>query len=118
MIHQLDAISDFIAKGRLRLGMTRAELHGILGPPDEEGGTSRKYRMPSIYKYGDVQFVFPGARSVEESESQGLLYVYVDDDVEGVEEPLFLLQQGRDREGAAGVNSVGVPNRDESPTGR
>ena len=35
--------------------------------------------------------VFPGARSVQEGESQGLLYAYVDDDVEGLEEPLFLL---------------------------
>src|SRR5690242_18592219 len=116
MIQKLDTISDFIAKGRVRLGMTRAELHGILGPPDDEGGTSRKYRIPSIYKYGDVQFVFPDARAVEESESQGLLYVYVDDDVDGVEEPLFLSQQGRHRGGATGVNGVGVPNRDESPT--
>jgi hypothetical protein len=116
MIHKFDTISDFIAQGHVRLGMTRAELHVILGPPDDEGGTSRKYRMPSIYKYGDVQFVFPGARSVEESGSQGLLYVYVDDNVDGVEEPLFLLQQGRDHGGAAGVTGVGVPTRDESPT--
>jgi hypothetical protein len=94
MIHKLDAISDLIGNGRIRLGMTRAELHDLLGPPNEEGGASRKYTRPSIYKYGEVQFVFPGARSVQESESQGLLYVYVDD-VDGVDEPVFLLQENR-----------------------
>ena len=71
--------------------MTRQELHNLLGRPDKEGGTSRKHKMASIYMYGDVQFVFPQARTLGESEPQGLLYVYVDEGVEGVEEPLFLL---------------------------
>ena len=71
--------------------MTRAELRGLLGNPDDEGGTSRKYRTPSIYKYGDVQFVFTASMSVHESEVQGLQYVYVDD-LGDVQAPLFLLQ--------------------------
>jgi hypothetical protein len=91
MIDKLDAIEDLIGVGQIRLGMTRGELLGVLGPPNEEGGTSRKYKKPSIYKYGDVQFVFPSSRSAKESEAQGLLYVYVDDG-DGVEEPLFLLR--------------------------
>ena len=91
MIQKLEAVTDLIGQGRLRLGMTRTELHDLLGRPDQEGGTSRKYRMPCIYKYGDVQFVFPGAKSAEEGESQGLLYAYVDDGVDGLDEPLFLL---------------------------
>jgi hypothetical protein len=92
MIRKLDAVYDLIGNGQIRLGMTRSELHGVLGPPDEEGGTSRKYKISSICKYGDVQFVFPIARTAAESDGQGLMYVYVDDDVEGVEEPRFLLQ--------------------------
>jgi len=98
MIQRLEAIADLIGQGRVRLGMTRSELLDLLGRPDQEGGTSRKYRMPCIYKYGDVQFVFPGAKSVQEGESQGLLYAYVDDGVEGLEEPLFLL--GGERPGS------------------
>jgi hypothetical protein len=49
MTHKLDAISDLIGHGRIGLGMTRSELHDLLGPPNEEGGTSRKYTRPSIY---------------------------------------------------------------------
>lgn len=60
MIQKLEAVADLIGQGRVRLGMSRSELHDLLGRPDQEGGTSRKYRTPSIYKYGDVQFVFPG----------------------------------------------------------
>ncbi len=91
MIQKMEAVADLIGQGRVRLGMTRSELRDLLGQPDQEGGTSRKYRTPCIYKYGDVQFVFPGAKSVKEGESQGLLYAYVDDGVDGLEEPLFLL---------------------------
>ncbi len=91
MIQKLEAVADLIGQGRVRLGMSRSELHDLLGRPDQEGGTSRKYRTPSIYKYGDVQFVFPGAKSAADGESQGLLYAYVDDDVDGLDEPMFLL---------------------------
>jgi hypothetical protein len=92
MIHKLDAVLHLIHMGQIRLGMTRTELLSVLGQPDEEGGTSRKYKRSSIYKYGDVQFVFPNASTAAESEQQGLQYVYVDDDVEDVKEPLFLLR--------------------------
>ena len=91
MIRNIELISGLITQGRIRIGMTRAELHALLGKPDEEGGTSRKYRTPCIYKYGDVQFIFPISKSVHESEAEGLQYVYVDDFGE-VEAPLFLLQ--------------------------
>jgi hypothetical protein len=92
MIHKLDAVSDLIGKGQIKLGITRMELRGMLGPPDEEGGTSRKYKVSSIYKFGDIQFVFPDARTAMEAKAQGLLYIYVDDDLDGIEEPLFLLK--------------------------
>lgn len=42
----------------LRVGMSREEVVALLGVPDQEGGTSRKYRTPSIFKYGNVEFHF------------------------------------------------------------
>jgi hypothetical protein len=92
MIRKLDVVSGLIASGQLRVGMIRSELLDILGPPDATGGASRKYREDCIYKYGDVQFVFPTAASARDTELHGLLYAYVDDDVDGVDEPLFLLR--------------------------
>jgi hypothetical protein len=59
MIHKLDLVSVLVHNGQIRLGMTRKELQAILGAPNEVGGTSRKSRIDSIFKYGDVQFVFP-----------------------------------------------------------
>lgn len=42
----------------LRLGMSHDELKAVLGQPDDVGGTSRRWRTPAIYKYGDVEFHF------------------------------------------------------------
>jgi hypothetical protein len=92
MIQKLDLISGLIKDGHIRLGMTRKELQAILGTPDEVGGTSHKYKVHSIFKYGDVQFVFPPAKTLAESESQGLHYVYVDEGIEEVEEPIYVLR--------------------------
>ena len=54
----------FQATGRiapLRLGATRAEVHRLLGEPDDTGGTSRRQRLPLIWRYGEVEFHFePG----------------------------------------------------------
>jgi len=45
--------------------MDRAQVESSLGVPDDMGGTSRKYRKPSIWKYGDVELHFiPGADSL------------------------------------------------------
>lgn len=43
---------------RIRIGMTRDEVVAVLGPPSKVGCTSRKYRTPSIYKYGEVELHF------------------------------------------------------------
>ena len=43
---------------QVRIGMTRDEIVAVLGPPDDKGCTSRKYRTPSIYKYGDIELHF------------------------------------------------------------
>lgn len=44
--------------GPVRLGMNREEVESSLGAPDDVGGTSRKYRKPSIWKYGDIELHF------------------------------------------------------------
>jgi hypothetical protein len=92
MIRKLESVSGLIAARRIALGMTRGELRAILGTPDELDGASRKYNWPCIYMYGEIQFVFPRASSGRECQTQGLLYAYVADAVDGVEGPLFLLR--------------------------
>lgn len=43
--------------------MTRPEVKALLGEPCDVGCTSRKYRTPSCFKYGEVQVFFgPRAR--------------------------------------------------------
>jgi hypothetical protein len=44
--------------GRIRIGMTRGEVVQALGPPDDQGVTSRKYRTPSLSKYGEIEIHF------------------------------------------------------------
>jgi len=44
--------------GRVRLGMHEGEVAALLGTPDAVGGTSRKYRKPSLWVYGDVELFF------------------------------------------------------------
>jgi len=34
------------------LSKSREEILDLLGTPDEIGGTSRKYKTPSVYSYG------------------------------------------------------------------
>jgi hypothetical protein len=43
---------------RVRVGMSREEVLALLGPPDDVGGTSRKYRTPSVFKYGQIELHF------------------------------------------------------------
>jgi len=47
---------DIISK--VQLGMCRITVEALLGKPDDTGGTSRKYRLPAIWKYGDVELHF------------------------------------------------------------
>lgn len=42
----------------IELGMTREEVIAILGEPDVKGGTSRKYPIPHVFKYGDIELWF------------------------------------------------------------
>jgi hypothetical protein len=59
---------------RIRIGMTRDEVTAVLGPPDDVGGTSRKYRTPSIYKYGVIELHF------EPWKSGKLVMAYTEDE--------------------------------------
>jgi hypothetical protein len=44
--------------GPIHLGMSRDEVRGRLGEPDAMGGTSRQYRTPSLWKYGDIELIY------------------------------------------------------------
>lgn len=58
----------------IKLGMTRKEIVGVLGEPDDVGGVTRKYKTPSIYKYGIYEFTF-GLQKTD-----GLCWVGYDDE--------------------------------------
>lgn len=59
---------------KVRIGMTRDEVLGSLGPPDDVGGTSRKYRTPSVFRYGRTEIHF------EPWKTGRLNMVYIEDD--------------------------------------
>ena len=54
-------LRDFLARGvvpEAPFGCDRQHLESAFGPPEATGGTSRKYRQPIIWKYGDIEFSF------------------------------------------------------------
>ena len=59
---------------RVCVGMTRDEVVAALGPPDDMGGTSRKYRTPRVYRYGRIEVYF------EPWKAGRLHMVYTEDD--------------------------------------
>lgn len=89
-LKKFELISNLIKCNEICIGMTRTEVESCLGKPDDISIGTRKYKVPPIWKYGDVEFVFPPAKNEIESRNDGLLYVYVDDGV--VKEPIFLLK--------------------------
>ena len=68
---------------KIRLGMTRKEVADVLGDPDDTGATSRKYRTPAIYKYGEIELHF------EPWKSGTLTMVYTEDEI-STQQTLFL----------------------------
>jgi hypothetical protein len=59
---------------KVRIGMSRDEIVALLGVPDDIGGTSRKSKIPCIYKYGNVEFHFGATQSGK------LVLAYTEDD--------------------------------------
>jgi hypothetical protein len=54
----LEALFQTESLGPILLGMSRAQVQEALGPSDEVGCTSRKYRRPSCWFYGDIELHF------------------------------------------------------------
>ncbi len=55
------SVRDFLKTGELgpvRLGMSREQVQELLGEPDDTGGNSRRHRVPTIWKYGDLELHF------------------------------------------------------------
>jgi hypothetical protein len=96
-------IIRLIDQGRLCLRMSREEVRALLGNPSDIGGTSRQYPVPAIWKYGDVEFHWSLARSIEDASEGGLLLVMVDG-WEGGPDPRILLQDDQDPETGARAN--------------
>lgn len=44
--------------GTICLGMSRTQVREAIGSPEYIGGTTRKYRQPSIWGYGDIELHF------------------------------------------------------------
>jgi len=69
------ALKEFLFTGRfgpVELGMKRQDVLTCLGVADCTGGTSRKHRIPAIWKYGSFEFHFGDA-------GQPLTLIHADD---------------------------------------
>src|SRR5687768_9296894 len=49
---------DTGAFGPVKLGMSHVQVEDILGPPESTGGTSRRFKTPVIWLYGDIELHF------------------------------------------------------------
>jgi hypothetical protein len=63
------SIPGFLASGHLgpiHLGMPERDVRAALGEPTDTGGTSKKYRRPTIWRYGkNIEIIFaPEQRAV------------------------------------------------------
>jgi hypothetical protein len=88
---RLEEIRKLVDRGFIHLGMSRDELRSLLGDPDDVGAISRKYEHPSIWKYGEVEFFWPLAKSARQAQEDGLELVMVDGWEDGPD-PIILLQ--------------------------
>jgi hypothetical protein len=69
----MELILEKIKSGEIRVGLSLEEVKTILGEPTDWGSTSRKYKMPMIYRWGKLEFAFTPARN--KHERQFLVYV-------------------------------------------
>jgi hypothetical protein len=74
---------DVLDLSKARIGMSRDEVIATFGEPELQGGTSRKYRTPSVFRYGRIEFWF------EEWKSGGLRSVHQVDEVGSYVRQLF-----------------------------
>ena len=44
--------------GKIHLGMHEDDVTAILGKPDFLGGSTRKYRKPSLWAYGNIELIY------------------------------------------------------------
>jgi hypothetical protein len=75
----LPDIVGLIRQGHLRLGMTKAEVRALLGPPPRWGSTTRKYREPGIWAYGPIELWFERRPSRTPWPGPRLTGVYTED---------------------------------------
>ena len=66
-------IAEKIKKGLIYKNMLLSELVDLLGVEEDSGGISRKYKMPCVFKYEDLEFGFSAAKF--KNQSQFLIYV-------------------------------------------
>ncbi len=55
------SMQDFLRTGQfgpVRLGLSRRQLRGLLGEPENWGPTPRAQHNAGIWKYGDIEFFF------------------------------------------------------------
>ena len=86
-IERLSEVQEHLDEGRIVPGMSKIDVKHVMGKPDAWGATSRKQRVPLIWKYGDVEFGFTPGKEPD----QELCMIFIDDGVDGVEEPMFLM---------------------------
>lgn len=72
----LARIALLIEQNKLRIGMLRDDIVKILGEPDDVGMTSRKYKVPSIWLYGDIEFHFIPVTSHHHIDESYLFMIY------------------------------------------
>jgi hypothetical protein len=63
--------------------MKRADVRKLFGEPPDVGGTSRNYKKPRIWKYGDIEIHFCDHDSRNNSLEKGVVTLLGYDDENG-----------------------------------
>lgn len=69
----LNKIQTLIDTKQIYINMPLQEFFDLLGTPDQIGNTTRKYKIPSLFKYQNIEFAFTPAKY--KSQPQFLWYV-------------------------------------------
>lgn len=72
----MDMLNDILNKindKSIYYNILLIDLVELLGKPTDQGGTSRKYKFPCVFKYGKVEFGFTPAKY--KNENQYLFYI-------------------------------------------